>query len=89
MTWRPTPEPAPPGAATLREIVQEAAERLRTEPRGDKLYRAVDRTFLHPAESQEKAAEALGLALSTYKRHLKNGVERIVADLWAQELGLD
>lgn len=74
---------------TLREIVQEAAERLRADPRDEKLFRVVDRTFLHPAAGQEKAAEVLNLPLSTYKRHLKNAVERIVADLWGQELGRD
>ncbi|WP_274522748.1 hypothetical protein [Saccharothrix sp. ALI-22-I] len=41
---------------------------------------------MHPAASQEAAAETLGLPLSTYKRHLKRGVDRVVADLWHREM---
>ncbi len=41
---------------TLREIIQEAAQRLGADPRDEKLFRVVDRTFLHPAASQDKAA---------------------------------
>lgn len=70
----------------LVAAVSEAAERLRAHPRDEKLFRAVDRTFLRPAPTQERAAEVLDLPFSTYRRHLAHGVERIVADLWDQEL---
>lgn len=75
-----------PEAEALVAVVREAAGRLQAHPRDEKLYRAVDRTFLRPAPTQERAAEVLDLPFSTYRRHLTQGVERIVADLWDQEL---
>ncbi len=55
-------------------------------PRDDKLLRAVERTYLRPAPSQEAAAELLGLPFSTYRRHLTGGVGRVVAWLWDREV---
>ena len=80
------PTDSAPGTDALCDLIRQAAERLRNDPRDDKFYRAVDRTYLRPAASQEAAAEVLDLPLSTYKRHLRGGVDRIVADLWAREL---
>lgn len=74
------------GAEALGRVVREAAERLRTDARDEKLFRAIDRTFLRPAVTQERAAEVLDLPFSTYRRHLARGIKRIVADLWDQEL---
>lgn len=73
-------------AAALQELIEEAAAALRGDPRDEKLYRALARTYLRPAPTQELAAEALDLPLSTYKRHRKRAVERIVAWLWQREL---
>jgi len=56
------------------------------DPRDDKLLRAVDRTYLRPAATQEAAAAALGLPFSTYRRHLTQGMTRIVSVLWDQEV---
>jgi hypothetical protein len=75
----------PPGRA-LAAMLREAAALLAGDPRDDKLLRAVDRTYLRPATTQERAAELLGLPFSTYRRHLTQGVARIVADLWEREL---
>jgi hypothetical protein len=47
---------------------------------------AVERTYVKPAASQEVAADLLGLPFSTYRRHLTQGVERIVAWLWEREI---
>ena len=46
----------------------------------------MERTYLRPAPTQEAAAELLGLPFSTYRRHLSQGVGRIVAWLWDREL---
>ena len=51
---------------------------MRADPRGEKLARALDRTYLRPAPTQEAAAELLGLPFSTYRGHLTRGVERVV-----------
>lgn len=82
-----TPETTP--AESLRERIHDAVERLREDPRDEKLFRVLDRTYVRPAASQEKAAEVLGLPLSTYKRHLKQGISRVADELWARETGLD
>ncbi|WP_406047274.1 AAA family ATPase [Kribbella sp. NBC_00889] len=73
-------------ADTLRALVLEAAESLRVDPRDDRSFRAIDRTFLRPAGTQERAAEVLGLPFTTYRRHLARGVDRIIDWLWTQEV---
>ncbi|MEU4425709.1 ATP-binding protein [Actinoplanes sp. NPDC024001] len=70
-------------ADRLRELIDAAAESLRPDPR---LHRVLDRTFLRPAATQERAAEALHLSFSTYRRHRDRAVERVVAYLWEREL---
>ena len=59
---------------------------LRADARDAKLARAVERTYLRPAPTQEAAADVLGLPFSTYRRHLTRGVERVVDWLWHREL---
>jgi hypothetical protein len=73
----------PTGA--LADVVREAADALRQHPRDEKLHRAIDRTYLRPAATQELAAELLGLPFSTYRRHLTQGVARVVSLLWEGE----
>jgi hypothetical protein len=74
------------GAAVLETVLRAAAATLARHPRDDKLLRAVDRTYLHPAATQEAAAAALGLPFSTYRRHLTHGMTRIVSVLWDLEV---
>jgi len=75
-----------PGAATLEALVGDALAALREHPRDDKLWRAIERTYVRPAATQERAAAALGVPFSTYRRHLTRGVDRIVAWMWEQEV---
>jgi hypothetical protein len=75
-----------PAPDALRELVDEAVDALRADAREAKLVRALDRTYLHPAPTQEAAAELLGLPFSTYRGHLTRGVERVVDWLWQREL---
>lgn len=75
-----------PEGAALAHLIREAVESLRAHPRDDKRWRAMDRTYLRPAASQERAAELLGLPFSTYRRHLTEGVARVVAYLWDMEI---
>ena len=75
------------GVAALRDLLREAAEALQASPREAKYYRALQRTYLDPAPSQERAAELLGLPFSTYRRHLKGGVTRVAETLWQEEIG--
>jgi hypothetical protein len=74
-------------AQILRSKIKGVAETLRVHPRDEKLFRAVDQTYFHPAVTQEAAAELLDLPFSTYRRHLTSGVQRLTEILWDQETG--
>jgi hypothetical protein len=71
----------------LQTSIEAAVESLQSSPREEKLYRALNRTYLKPAPTQEKAAELLDLPFSTYRRHLKAGIARVAEILWQQEIG--
>ena len=75
-----------PAPEALRELLYEAVAALRADPRGEKLVRALERTYLRPAPTQEAAADLLGLPFSTYRGHLTRGLERVVDWLWRREL---
>ena len=80
------PRSRAPAPEALRELLGEAVDALRADPRGEKLVRALERTYLRPAPTQEAAAELLGLPFSTYRGHLTRGLERVVDWLWQREL---
>jgi hypothetical protein len=42
-------------------------------------------TYLQPAPTQADAADLLRLPMSTYRRHLATGIERITQMLWQRE----
>jgi hypothetical protein len=77
------------GAAGLAELLRAAATSLAGDPRHDRLFRALDRTYLRTPRTQEAAAAALGLPFSTYRRHLRQALDQVVARLWQRELGKD
>jgi hypothetical protein len=76
------------GAAggVLAQRITQAVHSLGDSPRDERGRRALERTYLRPATTQEAAAEVLGLPFSTYRRHLNEGVERLVEVLWSWEL---
>jgi hypothetical protein len=73
-------------AAALAALLRQAGASLTADPRDDRAWRAVERTYLRPCGTQEAAAAVLGLPFSTYRRHLSQGVARIVAWLWDREV---
>lgn len=75
-----------PTSSLLQAALRDAAESLRASPRDRKLYRAVERTYLEPAETQEAAAELLGLPFNTYRYQLSRGIARVTEWLWRREL---
>lgn len=75
-----------PDGVDLEALLSDAVDALREHPRDDKLFRAVARTYVQPAGTQEAAAEALGVPFSSYRRHLAQGVDRIVSWLWDREV---
>jgi len=78
--------PSAKRASALQGLLKEAAEVLNQSPRDAKLYRAVYHTYVSPAATQEQAAELLDLPFSTFRRHLKEGVNRVSEVLWLWEL---
>lgn len=73
--------------ASLVALIESAAAALRSSPKRMKLHRALHRTYLDPAETQEQAAELLGLPFSTYRRHLRAAISHVADALWRSELG--
>lgn len=71
----------------LQALTRESIDSLRDSPRDNKLYRALYHSYVQPAPTQEQAAELLDLPFSTFRRHLKAGVIRIIAQLWQREVG--
>jgi hypothetical protein len=71
---------------TLRTLLQETADSLQESPRLLEMYRALYHTYFQPAATQEQAAELLDLPFSTYRRHLRSGIEYITERLWALEI---
>ena len=71
---------------TLCALLADAVGQLDGTPKLDKAYRALDRTFLRPAGSQEAAAEMVGMPYSTFRRHLGKGVEEVAETLWQMEI---
>ncbi|HEX6291556.1 MAG TPA: AAA family ATPase [Herpetosiphonaceae bacterium] len=76
----------PARVAALQALIKDAAELLQATPRDAKCYRAIYHTYLRPAATQEQAAELLDLPFSTFRRHLKTGVARVIEILWQREL---
>lgn len=77
-----SPLAAAVGGGDLRAALLAAVDALRADPRDARLHRVLDRTYVRPAGTQEKAAEVLGLPFSTYRRHLAAATAR-VAELLA------
>ncbi|RMG98196.1 MAG: ATP-binding protein [Chloroflexi bacterium] len=71
---------------TLQSLIQETAASLQQTPRQAKFFRALHHTYFQPAPTQEKAAEVLDLPFSTYRRHLRSGIQYITERLWEMEL---
>jgi DNA-directed RNA polymerase specialized sigma24 family protein len=74
------------GSGDLAAVLRAALSALPDDPRTSKARRAVDRTYFHGPVTQEAAAEVLGMAFSTYRRHLQAGSSLLADQLWRWEL---
>jgi hypothetical protein len=72
--------------AALQALLRDAAATLISNPKDLKFHRAIWHTYIEPAQTQERVAELLNLPFNTYRYHLSNGIERIIAWLWQREL---
>lgn len=68
--------------AALREAIADAAAELEASPRDRRAFRALHHTYLRPAATQQAAADLLDLPMSTFRRHLAEGVTRLIDLLW-------
>jgi RecA/RadA recombinase len=75
--------------AALRALIRAAADSLQQVPRQTRFYRPLYHTYIQAAATQEQAAELLDLPFSTYRRHLRSGIERVTSILWLREIGGD
>jgi len=71
--------------AALQGFVKAACETLQHSPHDVKLYRAVYHMYIQPAATQEQAAELLDLPISTFRRHLRQGIARVAEVMWQWE----
>ncbi|WP_299538703.1 ATP-binding protein [uncultured Streptomyces sp.] len=71
--------------AMLRELLADAVDALRADPRDAKFHRVVTTTYFHRVPGQTVAAERLSLPYSTYRRHLRRGCLRVCDILWQRE----
>ncbi|WP_374686552.1 ATP-binding protein [Promineifilum sp.] len=74
-------------APALRRVLRETCDTLQESPRLVKFHRALYHTYFQPAATQEQAAEVLDLPFSTYRRHLRSGIEELTSRLWSREMG--
>ena len=73
--------------AALQTLLQNATAALQQSPRQTKFFLVLQATYFQPVTTQELAAERLDLPFSTYRRHLRAGIELVTERLWQQELG--
>jgi hypothetical protein len=73
-------------AATLIALLRDTIGSLQQSPRQMKLYRALYHTYIQPASTQEEASELLDVPFSSFRRHLKTGIDYIIEALWQKEI---
>ena len=71
----------------LQAVLREAVEMPQVSPAKGNCTAQCSTRILKPAMTQEQAAEALDVPFSTYRRHLKAGMIRVVDLLWQKEIG--
>ncbi|CAN5605572.1 ATP-binding protein [soil metagenome] len=74
-------------AGVLKKMLQEAAAPLQATPRQASFFRVLQHTYFQPVATQEQAAELLDLPFSTYRRHLRSGIEYVTEYLWQRTQG--
>lgn len=70
----------------LQTAIAEVVEFLGTVPKREKLYRALRYTYLEPQGNQEHVAEWLNLPFSTYRGHLRAGIDVLTDILWRKDI---
>ena len=71
--------------AALQNVLRESCEHLNASGRRKLFYEALRLTYLEPAMTQEAAAAQMDVPFSSYRRYLKEGLERVSEELWQRE----
>ena len=58
---------------------------LRASPRQEKWADALRYAHFEPTSTQERAAQRLYVSFSTFRRHLREGVDHVAETLWQWE----
>ncbi|MEV6596329.1 AAA family ATPase [Actinoplanes sp. NPDC051346] len=72
--------------ADLRALIEQAVGEVGHHTKTVKAHEALVATFFSGAPTQEAAARRAGMAFSTYRRHLRQGLDQVCASLWDIEL---
>ncbi len=72
-------------AEALPELITDAVDALRDDPREAKLHAVLATTYFHRVPTQTAAAQRLGLPFSTYRRYLDRAQQRVSELLWLRE----
>ncbi len=78
--------PASDRLAAFQTLLQQTVELLQRSHRETKFYQALIHTYLHPAKSQEQAAEILDISIGSLRRHLKAGIIAVTEILWDYQI---
>lgn len=73
-------------ATTLATFLRDAIDQVGREPRGTAPHDALVAAYLSGAPTQEAAARRLGVPFGTFRRHLRQGIQRTCDLLWECEL---
>lgn len=72
--------------AALRRVLREATDSLQFSRRQVKFHKALHHTYIEPAGTQEQVSEQIDVPFSSYRRHLKSGMDRVAEILWHREI---
>nr|MBA3920972.1 ATP-binding protein [Nostocaceae cyanobacterium] len=78
--------PASDRLVAFQSLLQQTVELLQRSHRETKFYHALIHTYLHPAKSQEQAAEILDISIGSLRRHLKAGIIAVTEILWDHQI---
>ncbi len=70
---------------SLCALVLDAARVLSESPREAPYFNAIQAACLKPAPTHALAAERIGVAFSTFRRHLGRGIAHVARELWLRE----
>ncbi|BAL93158.1 hypothetical protein AMIS_79380 [Actinoplanes missouriensis 431] len=71
----------------LRSLIEQTVDDLGADARTMKAHEAVVASYFSGAPTQEAAARRAGMSFSTYRRHLRQGIEALCASLWERRCG--